>query len=106
MRRSRYEFHRRQPTKRNLIAGVRGHSKPAKVTTDSGRNSCEPRRERIEAAPEIEAKGRPAKLGTRSLDVLHIASALELELRIFVTHDSRQEALARAVGLKTLAPGK
>jgi predicted nucleic acid-binding protein len=45
-----------------------------------------------------------AKLGTRSLDVLHVASALELELHLFVTYDNRQEALARAVGLKTLAP--
>jgi predicted nucleic acid-binding protein len=45
-----------------------------------------------------------ARLGTRSLDVLHVASALELELTLFVTHDKRQEALARAVGLKTLAP--
>lgn len=45
-----------------------------------------------------------ARLGTRSLDVLHVASALELELTLFVTYDNRQEALARAVGLKTLAP--
>ena len=44
------------------------------------------------------------KLGTRSLDVLHVASALELEMRVFVTYDHRQEELARAVGLKTLAP--
>lgn len=45
-----------------------------------------------------------ARLGTRSLDVLHVASALELELRIFVTYDSRQEQLAHGVGLKTLSP--
>lgn len=44
------------------------------------------------------------KLGTRSLDVLHVASALELEIRCFVTYDRRQEDLARAVGLKTLTP--
>ena len=44
------------------------------------------------------------KLGTRSLDVLHVASALELEMRYFVTYDKRQENLARIVGLKTLAP--
>lgn len=50
------------------------------------------------------SRSHSAKLGTRSLDVLHVASALELELRLFVTYDSRQEALARAVGLKTLAP--
>lgn len=44
------------------------------------------------------------KLGTRSLDVLHVASALELELRQFVTYDSRQMQLAQAVGLKVLSP--
>ena len=45
-----------------------------------------------------------ARLGTRSLDVLHVASALELELPTFVTFDSRQQQLARAVGLKVIAP--
>jgi predicted nucleic acid-binding protein len=30
-----------------------------------------------------------ARLGTRSLDVLHVASALELELTLFVTPDKR-----------------
>jgi predicted nucleic acid-binding protein len=45
-----------------------------------------------------------AKLGTRSLDVLHVASARELDLRYFVTYDFRQEQLAQAVGLKTLSP--
>lgn len=40
------------------------------------------------------------KLGTRSLDVLHVACALELKLRRFVTFDDRQRRLARAVGLK------
>lgn len=43
-------------------------------------------------------------LGTRALDVLHVASALELGARTFVTYDTRQAALAKAVGLKTLAP--
>lgn len=43
-------------------------------------------------------------LGTRSLDVLHVACALELGHRIFVSYDSRQQNLARAVGLKLLTP--
>jgi predicted nucleic acid-binding protein len=50
------------------------------------------------------SRAHSPKLGTRSLDVLHVASALELEMRSFVTYDKRQESLARAVGLKTLAP--
>jgi predicted nucleic acid-binding protein len=43
-------------------------------------------------------------LGTRSLDVLHVASALELGLKRFVTFDSRQGQLAIAVGLKLVTP--
>lgn len=43
-------------------------------------------------------------LGTRTLDVLHVSSALTLGCRRFVTYDERQAALAAAVGLKVLAP--
>lgn len=57
----------------------------------------------LNRAAELSRAHSP-KLGTRSLDVLHVASALELEMRSFVTYDKRQEDLARAVGLKTLAP--
>lgn len=39
-------------------------------------------------------------IGTRSLDVLHVACALELGRKIFLTFDSRQQQLAEAVGLK------
>ena|SRR5258708_611253 len=41
-----------------------------------------------------------AKLGTRSLDVLHVACAQELKLRNFVTFDVGQQELAAAVGMK------
>jgi len=44
-------------------------------------------------------------LGTRTLDVVHVAGALELEARVFVTFDLRQRALAQAAGLRVLAPG-
>ena len=47
-----------------------------------------------------------ARLGCRSLDVLHVATALELGLRDFVTFDRRQQQLARAVGLKSVTPRK
>jgi len=43
-------------------------------------------------------------LGTRSLDVLHVASAMELGLRSFITFDVRQQNLVEAVGLKLLVP--
>lgn len=39
-------------------------------------------------------------LGTRSLDVLHVAAALVLGVSDFLTFDHRQRALAAAVGLK------
>jgi predicted nucleic acid-binding protein len=45
-----------------------------------------------------------ATLGCRSLDVLHVASAIELEFKQFTTFDSRQQQLARAVGLKLVTP--
>jgi predicted nucleic acid-binding protein len=43
-------------------------------------------------------------LGCRSLDIIHVASAVELELRYFVTFDLRQQQLARAAGLKLIVP--
>lgn len=43
-------------------------------------------------------------LGTRALDVLHVASALELGFRSFVSFDLRQQKLVRAVGLKLAVP--
>ena len=49
-------------------------------------------------------RGHTAALGTRTLDVLHVASARILEKRVFVTYDDRQAALARAAGLRALAP--
>ena len=45
-----------------------------------------------------------ADLGSRSLDVLHVATALELGLPHFVTFDRRQQQLARATGLTLTMP--
>lgn len=39
-------------------------------------------------------------LGTRTLDTLHVAAALELKAERFWTFDDRQAKLAKAVGLK------
>ena len=44
------------------------------------------------------------RLGTRSLDVLHVASALELGFSMFISFDIRQQNLVKAVGLKLLVP--
>jgi hypothetical protein len=40
--------------------------------------------------------------GLRSLDVLHVACALELKVRHFLTFDERQQTLSNAVGLRTI----
>lgn len=44
--------------------------------------------------------GHSEQLGTRSLDILHVACALVLGATSFLTFDKRQAALARAAGLK------
>lgn len=41
----------------------------------------------------------------RSLDALHLASALRLSADILVTYDARQRLAARSVGLQTVSPG-
>jgi len=57
----------------------------------------------LRRAGELSRVHTPA-LGCRALDVLHVASALELGLRTFVTFDQRQQKLARAAGLKLMIP--
>ncbi len=47
------------------------------------------------------ARRHVARLGCRTLDALHVASALELKARQFWTFDERQARLARAEGFKT-----
>lgn len=44
-------------------------------------------------------------IGCRTLDVIHVASALELDLKRFVSFDHRQQQLARAIGLRVVIPG-
>jgi len=43
-------------------------------------------------------------IGCRSLDIVHVASAVELEFRYFATFDVRQQELARLAGLKVIVP--
>jgi predicted nucleic acid-binding protein len=47
------------------------------------------------------ARRHAARLGVRTLDTLHVASALELKAERFWTFDDRQKKMARAAGLKT-----
>jgi predicted nucleic acid-binding protein len=50
--------------------------------------------------------GAIAEPALRSLDAIHVASAVSLDpLAAFVTYDVRQAAAARLAGLRTMAPG-
>ena len=53
----------------------------------------------LETAAELGRK-HVATLGTRTLDMIHVASAFELKAAQFWTFDGRQAKLAKAVGLK------
>jgi uncharacterized protein len=57
----------------------------------------------LNTAAEISRLYTPTT-GCRTLDVIHVASALELDLKRFVTYDQRQQELAEALGLKVVAP--
>ena len=48
-------------------------------------------------------RAHTAEVGTRTLDVVHVATALELELKNFVTFDERQAELARRAGLRLVS---
>jgi predicted nucleic acid-binding protein len=52
------------------------------------------------------SRAHTAAVGCRSLDVLHVATALELGSRRFVTFDDRQRRLAQLAGLRVLRPRK
>ena len=51
---------------------------------------------------ETLSAGHSAETGARSLDILHVAAALELRAGSFASLDLRQRTLARRVGLKLL----
>jgi predicted nucleic acid-binding protein len=58
-----------------------------------------PWRSALRRATELSRDYTP-QIGCRTLDMLHVACALELGLPSFLTFDARQRRLARSVGLK------
>jgi uncharacterized protein len=56
----------------------------------------------VHARAERLARRHAAALGTRSLDILHVAAALSLGTSDFVTGDRRQASLAKAAGLEAI----
>ncbi|HWC08960.1 MAG TPA: type II toxin-antitoxin system VapC family toxin [Solirubrobacterales bacterium] len=54
----------------------------------------------------LRGAGALAEPSLRTLDAIHVASAVELgPVDAFVTYDERQAAAARLAGLKTMSPG-
>ena len=51
---------------------------------------------------EILSHQHAAMTGARTLDILHVAAALELKVVRFVSFDHRQRAVARKAGLKVV----
>ena len=54
-------------------------------------------------AVELSREHTP-EFGSRMLDVLHVASALELGAKNMISYDERQIELATTAGLKTISP--
>jgi predicted nucleic acid-binding protein len=59
----------------------------------------------LQRAADLSQRHTPT-LGCRSLDVLHVATALELGLKNFMTFDVRQRKLALTVGLRPILLSK
>ena len=57
----------------------------------------------LDRAIDLSRKHTP-ELGSRMLDVLHVASAMELGAKTMITYDERQIELAKSAGLKTISP--
>ena len=70
---------------------VRGHLHQADILWRASLNR----------AAELSQTHSPT-LGARTLDVLHVACAIELGLTWFLTFDDRQQSLAAVAGLKTI----
>lgn len=60
-----------------------------------------PMPENVYARAQQIARRYGSRLGVRTLDILHVTSALLLRAEMFLSFDLRQLNLARALGLKT-----
>ncbi len=60
-------------------------------------------RRTLDLAAELSA-GHSARIGTRTLDVLHVATAKTLGMTHFVSNDARQTDLAKVAGLRIVHP--
>lgn len=91
---------------RNDISPAAGRDAWASLEEDFTEGRCRPADLLWRAALNTAAKlsrQYSSRFGTRTLDVLHVACALELRCRKFLTFDLRQRRLALAAGLKTVS---
>jgi predicted nucleic acid-binding protein len=69
---------------------------------DSGIFSLQPVPTLVYAVAGRISRRRTFELGVRTLDIIHVASALVLKAEAFYTFDERQQDLANAEGLRTV----
>jgi predicted nucleic acid-binding protein len=95
--------------RRSLPSGERGHAAREKTAVLSRLKWMLERNQFVEVAADWEDAARRARAlsathtestGARSLDLLHIAFALELESELFFSTDLCQGRIAKAEGLK------
>lgn len=67
---------------------------------DAGIYICVPVSDAMYATAAELALAHTHSHGVRTLDLLHLAAALELKAEVFLSFDRRQRALAKAVGLR------
>ena len=83
------------------VSAVKAAQAKIREHVESGFFSLQPMPTTLyERARQI-ARRRSAQLGLRTLDILHVASALLLRAETLLTFDHRQLQLARAEGLRT-----
>ncbi len=83
------------------VSEVRAAQARMREHTETGFFSLQPMPTTVYDRARQIARRRTAHLGLRTLDILHVASALLLRAEAFLTFDQRQLQLARAEGLRT-----
>lgn len=95
--------------RRTLVAGERRWAARERDAAVARLNHLIARRAFVEVTVDMETAFARAsvlslahaeRLGSRAIDVLHVACALTLESEYFLTTDARQAALAKAEGLR------
>jgi predicted nucleic acid-binding protein len=84
-----------------LAAKIRAASAAFREDVASGILAIKPMPDEVYTEARRLARNFTRTFGTRTLDIIHVASALVLEAEAFLTFDERQRKLANAVRLTT-----